>query len=88
MAPLDETFDEFFANAGLTSIDQLLQAPELPDIVAYHILPGDYTSQYLYNNTGYFTSQGVDVVVFKDATMNGARALSCVVLVGHQQLRL
>lgn len=47
LAPTDEAFDALLRNLGggrRLPLDQLLALPELPDILAYHIIPGRYLS--------------------------------------------
>ncbi|GMH33035.1 hypothetical protein BSKO_00869 [Bryopsis sp. KO-2023] len=86
LAPTDEAFTVFrgqIAGPGNppASLRQMLAMPELLPILMYHIIPGEWTSEYLANNTAIHTSKGVEVVPFTDGAMTEGRIMlhdSCV----------
>lgn len=86
LAPTDAAFKQLRAQlAGPGSEpmteEDLLDLPELKHILLYHIIPGEWTSEYLKNNTGIYTSKGVEVVPFADGAMTEGKIMlhdSCV----------
>ncbi|KAG1674606.1 hypothetical protein FOA52_001855 [Chlamydomonas sp. UWO 241] len=84
LAPNDDAFIALrVALGGGTPLpkDQFFALPELKEILQYHILPGKVTTGDLYNNTGIYTAQGVEVTPFTDGCMTeGATRLhdSCI----------
>uniref|UniRef100_A0A383WQB5 FAS1 domain-containing protein n=1 Tax=Tetradesmus obliquus TaxID=3088 RepID=A0A383WQB5_TETOB len=84
-APNDDAFDAMLLNLGggqrKLPLDQLLRLPQLNNILMYHIVPGQYTSAFLRNNTPIYTAQGVEVVPFADGCMTEGRLMlhdSCI----------
>lgn len=74
LAPNDAAFDALLRNLGggrKLPRDQLLKLPELASILRYHVLPGQYTTQYMFNNTPIYSAQSVDVTPFTDPCMTG-----------------
>eukprot|EP00775_Hariotina_reticulata_P011317 gene11317-11467_t len=85
LAPTDSAFDALLVNLGGAQgrlpLDALLRLPQLKDILLYHIIPGEYTAQYLRNNTPVFTSKGVEVVPYTDGCMTEGKLMlhdSCI----------
>ncbi|GMH37164.1 hypothetical protein BSKO_05037 [Bryopsis sp. KO-2023] len=73
-APNDEAFEALrlslsgFGQQQLTR-QQVLELPEMVDILKYHIIGGAYTSEFLLNNTEIVTSLGAELVPFNDPIM-------------------
>lgn len=86
LAPTDKAFKELrtrLAGPGRNPLSEedILELPELKHILLYHIVPGEWTSEYLKNNTGIYTSKGVEVVPFADGAMTEGKIMlhdSCV----------
>eukprot|EP01025_Chloroclados_australasicus_P011069 TRINITY_DN147_c0_g1_i5.p1 TRINITY_DN147_c0_g1~~TRINITY_DN147_c0_g1_i5.p1 ORF type:complete len:484 (+),score=62.98 TRINITY_DN147_c0_g1_i5:3360-4811(+) len=70
-APTNEAFDQLLLLLGGGRVRVPLQAflnlPELEDILLYHIYYGEYTTDFMFNNTGIKSVLGSEVVVMKDA---------------------
>ncbi|GMH37136.1 hypothetical protein BSKO_05009 [Bryopsis sp. KO-2023] len=73
-APNDAAFEAFrlslsgFGQQPFTR-QQILELPEMVDILKYHIIGGAYTSEFLLNNTEIVTSLGAELVPFNDPIM-------------------
>lgn len=86
LAPTDAAFDAFraqIAGAGNPPLswDEMLDMPELKPIMLYHIIPGEWTSEYLKNNIPIYTAKGVEVVPFTKGIMTEGKIMlhdSCV----------
>eukprot|EP01025_Chloroclados_australasicus_P000290 TRINITY_DN1013_c0_g1_i4.p1 TRINITY_DN1013_c0_g1~~TRINITY_DN1013_c0_g1_i4.p1 ORF type:complete len:508 (+),score=81.71 TRINITY_DN1013_c0_g1_i4:193-1716(+) len=70
LAPIDSAFDQLLLILGggrvKIPLQGFLRLPELQDILLYHIYYGDYTTDFMFNNTGIKSTLGSEVVVMKD----------------------
>lgn len=92
LAPSNEAFDELLATLGGANKlpkSTLFRLPELKSILTYHIIPGAYSTDFMFNNTPIYTAKGTEVVPFDDPCMTGARKVHgiCFFYCGLQTAR-